>query len=65
MNIQLFQPEVSIIIVSNNYQPKSTTDESFGLGTENLKIRYELLGITDGIKIEQTETDYSTTLKLF
>jgi hypothetical protein len=56
---------VSIIIVSNNFQPKSTTDESFGMGTENLKIRYELLGITDGIKIEQTETDYSTTLKLF
>ena len=65
LNIQLFQPEVSIIIVSNNFQPKSTTDESFGMGTENLKIRYELLGITDGIKIEQTETDYSTTLKLF
>jgi sensor histidine kinase YesM len=65
LKIQIFQPEVSIIIVSNNYQPKNISDESFGLGTENLKTRYELLGITDGIVIEQTETDYSTTLKLF
>ena len=63
--IQIFQPEASIITVSNNYQPKNISDESFGLGTENLKTRYELLGITDGIQIEQTETHYITTLKLF
>jgi sensor histidine kinase YesM len=65
LNIHIFQPEASIITVFNNYQPKSTSDESFGLGTENLKSRYELLGITDGIQIEQTETHYVTTLKLF
>ena len=65
LNIHIFQPEASIITVSNNYQPKSTSDESFGLGTENLKTRYELLGITNGILIEQTGTTYKTTLKLF
>jgi LytS/YehU family sensor histidine kinase len=65
LDIQIFQPEASIIIVLNNYQLKNTSDESFGLGTENLKTRYELLGITDGIQIEQTETHYKTTLKLF
>ncbi|MEI6753397.1 MAG: histidine kinase [Paludibacter sp.] len=65
LNIHIQQPEASIITVSNNYQPKCTSDESFGLGTENLKTRYELLGITDGIQIEQTEKQYKTTLKLF
>jgi sensor histidine kinase YesM len=65
LSIEIFQPEASIITVSNNYQPNNTSDESFGLGTENLKTRYELLGITFGIVIEQTETHYITTLKLF
>lgn len=65
LNIRIFQPDESVIVVANNYQPKNTSDESFGLGTENLKTRYELLGIAGGIRIEQTGTYYRTTLKLF
>ena len=63
--IKMYQTNKQNIIVSNNYQPKKTVNESFGLGIENLKTRYELIGIVDGVIITQTETEYATTLELF
>lgn len=65
LNIQIYQNDPATITVSNNYQPKKQLEESFGVGTKNLKIRYGLLGMKDGIIIEQSTKVYSTTLKLF
>lgn len=52
-------------MVSNNYKPKEIKSESFGIGIDNLKKRYALAGMERGIDIEQNETTYATTIKLF
>lgn len=62
--IHLYQKEPNTLTISNNYQPKSVKSESFGIGIQNLKKRYALEGIKQGVKIEQTATNYSTTIKL-
>jgi sensor histidine kinase YesM len=65
LHIQIFQKDPLSITIANNYQPKAIPTESFGVGIENLKMRYVLLGIEDAITIEQNETTYATTIKLF
>jgi len=65
LHIRIYQPDLATIIISNNYQLKNIPEESFGLGVDNLKTRYELLGIKEGVQIEQSFTEYKTTLKLF
>jgi two-component system, LytTR family, sensor kinase len=65
LHIQLFQKDPKSITIANNYQPKGVPTESFGVGIENLKMRYVLLGIEDAVTIEQNETTYATTIKLF
>jgi two-component system, LytTR family, sensor kinase len=65
LHIQLFQKEAKRITISNNYQQKEIPMASFGVGLENLKLRYALAGMEDAVKIEQTETTYSVTIKLF
>ena len=65
LHIQLFQKDPKSITVANNYQPIGIQTKSFGVGIENLKMRYTLLGIEDAVIIEQNETTYSTTIKLF
>jgi two-component system, LytTR family, sensor kinase len=65
LHIQLFQKDPKSITIVNNYQPKALQTASFGVGIENLKMRYALEGIQDAVCIEQTETTYSTTIKLF
>jgi len=65
LHIRIFQNNSQNIIVSNNYQPKITTADSFGLGIENLKTRYELLGLKYGVLVVQNETEYTITLELF
>ncbi|WP_375580798.1 sensor histidine kinase [Marivirga tractuosa] len=53
-----------ILVVSNNFQPKSTNEiESNGIGLENIKRRYELM--SDKMpEISKTETEFSVTLPL-
>ncbi len=65
LRIQLFQKDAKSITVANNYQPKAIPTESYGIGIENLKMRYTILGIDDAVTIEQNETTYATTIKLF
>ncbi|MFZ4542932.1 MAG: sensor histidine kinase [Saprospiraceae bacterium] len=62
--IKLFQKDPNSVSISNNYQPKEYKSESFGIGITNLKKRYELAGIENGVLIEQDEKTYTTTLKL-
>jgi two-component system, LytTR family, sensor kinase len=65
LTIRLYQKDLKSLTISNNYQPKAVKIESFGIGIENLKKRYALEGIAQGVQIEQNEKDYSTTIKLF
>jgi LytS/YehU family sensor histidine kinase len=65
LHIRLYQKDPKTLTVSNNYQPKSVQSESFGIGINNLKQRYKLEGIVQGVQIEQNELEYSTTIKLF
>ncbi len=63
--IRLYQKDPKSLTVSNNYQPKTQKNESFGIGITNLKKRYSLEGIEQGVTIQQDEIHYETTLKLF
>ena len=62
--IEVSQPQKNLIKVTNNYQPKYNNNDSLGLGLENLKKRYQLLGISDGVKVEHTDFWFAVTLKL-
>ncbi len=63
--IRVYQKDLKSLTISNNYQPKQVKIESFGIGIENLKKRYALTGIEQGVVIKQDETTYETTVKLF
>ena len=65
LHIRVYQKDPKSITVANNYQPKEVKIESFGIGIENLKKRYALAGIEQGVEIKQNETIYETTIKLF
>ncbi|PKD42644.1 sensor histidine kinase [Rhodohalobacter barkolensis] len=63
--IRIFQEDAKSITVANNYQPQKTEQQSFRMGQENLKKRYNLIGIPDGVEIRQNKEEYSVTIKLF
>jgi two-component system, LytTR family, sensor kinase len=62
--IKIFQKQEDTIIIENNLQLKTSADESSGIGLDNLRKRYELLQIRDGISIQKDETKFSVTLQL-
>ncbi len=63
--IRIFQKDAKSITISNNYQRKAVPSQSFGVGIENLRMRYALEGIEDAVIIEHNETTYTTTIQLF
>lgn len=50
--------------VSNNLNPKLSKPAQHGVGLANLRKRYELLGIADGLEIQHGEREYRITLQL-
>ncbi|SDG03822.1 sensor histidine kinase [Epilithonimonas hungarica] len=52
------------IEIKNNVQPRMTNSSSSGYGLENLKKRYELLNIENGVDIESTDDYFLVRLKL-
>lgn len=52
------------IEIKNNVQPRITNSSSSGYGLENLKKRYELLNIDNGVDIESTDDHFLIRLKL-
>jgi len=64
LNIRIFQQQEDRIIIENNLQTKPSADESSGIGLDNLRKRYELLQIRDGVNIQKTDTRFSVTLQL-
>ena len=62
--ITICQQQADRIMIENNLQPKPAAEESSGIGLDNLRKRYELLHVQDGVTIRRTETKFSVTLKL-
>jgi LytS/YehU family sensor histidine kinase len=56
--------ENDYISIQNNIQPKLTPKKSSGHGLENIRQRYELLGIKNGVDIQKTTDFFEVTLKL-
>ncbi|MDX3915618.1 MAG: histidine kinase [Pseudosphingobacterium sp.] len=52
------------IEISNNIQQKLSAPTTSGYGLENLKKRYELLGINNGLEVQQDEKEFIVKLKL-
>ena len=62
--IRIYQQQPDHILIENNLQLKPSGEESSGIGLDNLRKRYELLQIPDGVSITRTETKFSVALKL-
>ncbi|RNC83776.1 MAG: hypothetical protein ED557_08335 [Balneola sp.] len=65
LNIRIYQDSEESVTVSNTYNPKHSSIESLGTGLSNLEKRYELIGMDNGVTIQQDDILYSVTLKLF
>ncbi|AEL26229.1 sensor histidine kinase [Cyclobacterium marinum] len=52
------------ISISNNVQLKLSSQVQTGLGLSNLKKRYELLGVNNGVEVLQNEKVFTVKLKL-
>ncbi|WP_449399567.1 sensor histidine kinase [Chryseobacterium wanjuense] len=63
LNIDI-QSVANYIEIKNNVQPRITNSSSSGYGLENLKKRYELLNIENGMDIESTDDYFLVKLKL-
>lgn len=64
LHISVKAVENSYIAIRNNIQPKLTPTQSSGHGLENIRQRYQLLGIENGIEIEQTTDFFEVRLRL-
>ena len=62
--IQIGHTKEGDIQVMNNLQPKLGEIESTGYGLGLLKKRYELLGLSQGVIVEQSADQFRVTLKL-
>lgn len=63
--INVYQENLTSVTVTNNIQPKIKKEESTETGLINLKKRYQLLGIDNGVVINQKDNYFHVTLKLF
>ncbi|MGB1206467.1 MAG: sensor histidine kinase [Chitinophagales bacterium] len=52
------------VSIRNNIQPKLTPRKSSGHGLENIRQRYKLLSIENGVEIQQTDGFFEVILKL-
>jgi len=64
LHIDITQTEEGNIQVSNNLQPKFGEVESTGYGLDSLQKRYELMGVSEGIMVEESPHQFRVTLKL-
>ncbi len=62
--VKIYHQEPGVITVENNRQPRLTDIESMGVGLENLRQRYKLLGIPDPITIDETEALFAVSITL-
>ncbi|AWM15133.1 hypothetical protein DI487_15575 [Flavobacterium sediminis] len=62
--IAITTDENDTLKVINNLQPKLEVKEQSGFGLADLVKRYELLGVKDGVIVEQTDEFFEVILKL-
>lgn len=64
LHIRIYQKSPLSITVANNFQPRQDKVYSTGVGLMNLKNRYALLNVGDGVLIGEANGWYEVTLKL-
>ena len=64
LHISIISIENDYISIRNNRQLKLTTTKISGHGLDNIRERYDLLGIKNGIKIQQNDDFFEVQLKL-
>lgn len=64
LTIQIFTTSNQRVCVQNQIHPKFTSDAPSGFGISNLKKRFEMLGVTNGIKVVQNESMFKVEVKL-
>lgn len=62
--IRIRQQHENTIIIDNNLQPRTSAEESSGIGLDNLRKRYELLQVPNGVTIQKSESTFAVTLQL-
>ncbi|MBP5307431.1 MAG: histidine kinase [Paludibacteraceae bacterium] len=63
LNVSICNEGPDWLVVSNNLQPKLSHTESFGIGLQNIRKRYRLLGERN-IDIQQTDKSFSVRIPL-
>lgn len=63
LHIMIENNDRNEIIVKNNLQPKTSSEESFGIGLENIKYRYKLLD-DKTIDISMSDKEFRVTIPL-
>lgn len=64
LKINIFYTSPDSLIIENNLQPKLSQSEQSGFGLQNLKQRYILSGVPDGIHVFSDESVFRVKIKL-
>lgn len=64
LSVRIYQENPASITVENNKQPKHTNEESTGIGLNNLRKRYGLLGLANAITIRETDRLFAVSIVL-
>jgi LytS/YehU family sensor histidine kinase len=64
LELEISSAEDFYISVKNNLNPKLSKTENSGYGLDNIKRRYELLGVKNGIITQKNDTHFEVKLKL-
>jgi LytS/YehU family sensor histidine kinase len=65
LRVRIFQRDPATVTVSNNLQARQGPPEGGGMGLDNLRRRYALLGLHDGLAVQAHPDRFEATLKLF
>ena len=63
LSIYIYNVGEETLVVKNNLQPKLSSEDSLGIGLDNIKKRYQLLSDKE-IEIIKTDTDFTVKIPL-
>jgi sensor histidine kinase YesM len=64
LHIKIYDSGLNSITIENNLQQKVVTGEDTGLGLKNLIKRYDLLSVSEGVKVFSDESIFRVKIKL-
>jgi two-component system LytT family sensor kinase len=64
LHVKIYDSGIDSITVENNLQRKPVVGKDSGLGLQNLIKRYDLLGISEGVKVFSDESVFRVKIKL-